>query len=157
MLTIPSIDDEFPLTQDVVFHLETPAGCPRARSDLGGVGLPRDRLEPARPHRVRRRWRSSKRSADEIIDTDVHYFGDYLPRGDGGQNIDILTYNVVDEFFFNPDAEQFTIGFFSSSFQDEFDRNIFFLDSLAWSFGLGSRRPALPTRSRERSRTSSST
>ena len=136
VLTIPSIDSEFPLTQDVVFHLETPADTPgRARIWVAWDFLATDYSppDPVDCDQVA----EFQRSADQIIDTDVHYFGDYLPRGDGGQNIDILTYNIVDEAFFNPDAVQFAIGFFSSTFQEEFNRNIFFLDSLAWSYGLG--------------------
>ena len=75
--------------------------------------------------------------ATRIIDTNVHYFGDYLARGPGGKRIDILTYNVVDEAYYDPDATTFTAGFYAAFYQEQFNRNIFFLDSAPWSYGLG--------------------
>ncbi len=56
-------------------------------------------------------------SADTIIDTDVRYFGDYRPRGAGGDTIDILTFNVVDEAFYDPTFGSYIAGFYSSFHQ----------------------------------------
>ncbi|HYJ61233.1 MAG TPA: hypothetical protein VE032_07205 [Actinomycetota bacterium] len=136
VLTIPSFDPAHPGTQDVVFHRETPADAPgRARIWVAWDFLATDWGPPDEIGCDQVEYLQG--AADEIIDTDVHYFGDYLARGDGGKNVDILTYNVVDELYYDPTFESFIAGFYSSSFQAEFDRNIFFLDSLIWSFGLG--------------------
>ena len=136
VLTIPSFDPNHPGTQDVVFHRETPADAPgRARIWVAWDFLATDWSPPDTIGCDQVSYLQG--AADQIIDTDVHYFGDYLPRGEGGQNVDILTYNVVDELYYDPTFESFIAGFYSPSFQAAFDRNIFFLDSLIWSFGLG--------------------
>ena len=129
VLTIPSFDPAHPGTQDVVFHRETPADAPgRARIWVAWDFLATDWGPPDEIGCDQVEYLQG--AADEIIDTDVHYFGDYLARGDGGKNVDILTYNIVDELYYDPTFESFTAGFYSSQFQEEFDRNIFFLDSL---------------------------
>ncbi len=136
VLDLPSWDPAHPGSQTVVFHRETPAGAPgRARvwvawDFLATAYGPPDEITCDQISYL-------QQAADEIIETDVHYFGDYLPRGPGGQNIDILTYNVVDESYYDPDFGSFIAGFYSSSYQALFNRNIFFLDSLIWTFGLG--------------------
>lgn len=140
VLAIDSFDPDHPGVQQVVFHRETPADAPgRARIWVAWDFLSTEHSgpDPIECDQVA----ELQSSADQIIDTDVHYFGDYLARGDGGTNIDILTYNVVDEAYYDPDFTSYIAGFFSSYYQELFDRNIFFLDSAPWSNGLGADAP----------------
>lgn len=136
-LVLPSFDPANPGTQTVVFHLETdPSSSGKAR-----IWVAWDFLQSA--------WATEpdpiecaqvgilQGNADDIVATDVHYFGDYVERPDGNDKIDILTYNIVDELYFDPTFESYIAGFYSSSAQEEFDRNIFFLDSYPWSYGVG--------------------
>ena len=140
VLTVDSFDPNHPGSQDVVFHRETPAGAPgRARIWVAWDFLA---SEIAGPDEIAcDQVAQLQGDADQIIETDVHYFGDYQGRGPGGKNIDILTYNVVDEAYYDPDAPSFIAGFYSSFYQEQFDRNIFFLDSALWDEGLGADAP----------------
>lgn len=136
VLELFSFDPENPGSQLVVFHretLETDAG-------LAKIWVAWDFLAPS--------WGPSDEVtcdevaylagvADDIVATNVHYFGEYVERPAGNPNIDILVYNIVDELYFDPEVESFIAGFYSAGAQTEFNRNIFFLDSLLWSFGLG--------------------
>jgi hypothetical protein len=74
---------------------------------------------------------------DSIVDTDVEYFGDYVQRPDGNENIDVMVYNIVDESYFDPEYPFYIAGFFWASVNLEFDRNMIFIDSLDWANRLG--------------------
>ncbi|HET9476041.1 MAG TPA: hypothetical protein VFP63_00990, partial [Dehalococcoidia bacterium] len=82
---------------------------------------------------------------DGIVNTDVHYFGDYVERPAGNENIDVMIYDIVDESFFDPEFPSYTAGFFSSGFQQTFNRNMVFIDSFDWEnrLGAGVRSPYL--------------
>jgi hypothetical protein len=136
VLELFSFDPENPGSQMVVFHRET------LESDAGlaKIWVAWDFLAPAwgPPDEVTCDEVAYLAGvADQIVATNVHYFGEYVERPAGNPNIDILVYNIVDELFFDPDVESFIAGFYSPDAQVEFNRNIFFLDSLLWSFGLG--------------------
>ena len=91
VLTIPSFDPAHPGTQDVVFHRETPADAPgRARIWVAWDFLATDWGPPDTIGCDQVSYLQG--AADQIIDTDVHYFGDYLPRGEGGKNVDCRLY-----------------------------------------------------------------
>jgi len=76
-------------------------------------------------------------SMDSIVDTDTYYFGDYVERPAGNANIDVMIYNIVDESFFDPTFPFYIAGFFWSSINQAFDRNMVFIDSLDWANRLG--------------------
>jgi hypothetical protein len=136
VLSLASFDPNHPLVQDVVFFRETAADAPgRTRlwvawDFLATAWGPADQI-------TCEQLTALQQAADGIIDTDVEYFGGYEQRPDGNPNIDILIYNVVDESYFDPNYGSYIAGFFSSSFQSLFNRNIFILDSYDWAGGLG--------------------
>jgi len=74
---------------------------------------------------------------DDIVDTDVYYFGDYVQRPEGNANIDVMIYNIADESFFDQTFPFYIAGFFWSSLNDAFNRNMIFIDSLDWANRLG--------------------
>jgi hypothetical protein len=74
---------------------------------------------------------------DDIVATDVEYFGAYDERPAGNQNIDVMIYNIVDESYFDPTFGSYIAGFFSSGFEDQFDRNMIFIDSYDWGNRIG--------------------
>ncbi len=74
---------------------------------------------------------------DSIVDTDVYYYGDYVQRPTGNENIDVMIYNIVDESYFDPEYPFYVAGFFWASVNLEFDRNMIFIDSLDWANRLG--------------------
>jgi hypothetical protein len=136
VLTLQGFDPENPLEQDVVFYDMTPADSTGnatlwvawdfLTTDYGREDvITCDMLA----------YLQSK--MDEIVATDVEYFGDYLPRG-GSDNIEVMIYNIVDESYFDEDFGSYIAGFFSSGFQEEFDRNMIFIDSYDWPNRIGS-------------------
>ena len=136
-LELPSFDPANPGTQNVTFHLETdPMSTGKARIWVAWDFLQSDWADTPDPIECAQ-IAILQADADEIVDTDVHYFGDYVERPDGNDKIDILTYNIVDELYYDPTFESYIAGFYSSSAQEEFDRNIFFLDSYPWQYGVG--------------------
>jgi hypothetical protein len=74
---------------------------------------------------------------DSIVDTNVYYFGDYVERPAGNQNIDVMIYNIVDESYFDPDFPFYIAGFFWASVNETFNRNMVFVDSYDWPNRLG--------------------
>lgn len=76
-------------------------------------------------------------SMDSIVDTDVYYFGEYVERPAGNDNIDVMIYNIVDESSFDETFPFYIAGFFWSSLNLAFDRNMIFIDSLDWANRLG--------------------
>jgi Immune inhibitor A-like, MAM domain len=74
---------------------------------------------------------------DEVVATDVEYFGQYVPRPVGNPNIDVMIYNIVDEGYFDPEYPFFIAGFFWSGVNEAFDRNMVFIDSYDWANRLG--------------------
>ena len=135
-LTMQSWDPANPLTQDVVFFRETEAAAP----GLARIWVAWDFLTTAYGHADEitcEQIEALQASADAIVETDVEYFGDYVQRPAGNPKIDILVYNVVDEAYFDPDYPSYIAGFFSTAYQQQFDRNIFVLDSYDWEGQLG--------------------
>jgi hypothetical protein len=136
ILTIPSNDPANPGTQDVVFFRETdPASTGKATLWVGW-----DFLTTAYGREdviTCDQLAYLQGQLDDIVATDVHYFGAYTQRPAGNENIDILIYNIVDEDFYDPEFGSYIAGFFSVGFQEQFDRNIIFVDSLNWEAYLG--------------------
>jgi len=82
-------------------------------------------------------------SMDSIVETDVYYFGDYKPRPyhpsakKNNTNIDVMIYNIADESFYDSEFPFYIAGFFWSSINEAFNRNMIFIDSLDWGNRLG--------------------
>jgi hypothetical protein len=74
---------------------------------------------------------------DSIVATDVHYFGDYVQRPAGNENIDVMIYNIVDESYYDPEFPFFVAGFFWAMVNQTFDRNMIFIDTWDWADRLG--------------------
>jgi len=134
-ITIPSFDPANPGDQDVVFFKETAGGS----SGKATLWVAWDFLDS----QVHDNEIACDQLAylqgqmDSIVDTDVHYFGDYVERPAGNENIDVMIYNIVDESYFDPEFPFYIAGFFWSSLNDTFDRNMMFVDSLDWENRLG--------------------
>lgn len=92
---------------------------------------------------------------NNVYPTDVEYFGAtnfhdgnnaYLPEllglpadyyaEEGGRNV-ILVSNIRDENYYNPTYPYYIAGFYSSSFEIYFDRNIISIDAYAWEKRIG--------------------
>ena len=136
-LTIPSFDPNDPGSQDVVFFRETADPSPGKATlwvgwDFLTTAYGREDVITCE------QLEYLQSQLDSIVDTDVKYFGDYVERPPGNENIDILIYNIVDEDYFDPEFGSYIAGFFSSGFQQQFNQNIVFVDSLNWEAYLGS-------------------
>jgi hypothetical protein len=136
VITIPSFDPAHPGSQDVVFWKETPAGSTGKATlwvawdflstDYGQVDeITCDQLAYLQGQ------------MDGVVATDVNYFGDYIQRPAGNENIDVMIYNIVDESYFDPDVPFFVQGFFWAKINEDFDRNMIFIDTWDWANRLG--------------------
>ena len=72
-------------------------------------------------------------------------FGEPLPRGEEGQKVWSLIFNIRDEAYYNPDAESYIAGYFSASESAENNKNIMHIDTYDWANRTGpdSARPYL--------------
>jgi hypothetical protein len=64
-------------------------------------------------------------------------YGEPLPRGDEGQKIWTLIFNIRDEAYYNPDAESYVAGYFSASESAENNKNIMHIDTYDWANRTG--------------------
>ncbi len=135
-ITITSFDPANPGSQDVVFWRET-AGDATGKATLWVAWdflatqwgrqdvITCDQLEYLQS------------MMDSIVATDIEYFGQYVLRPAGNENIDVMIYNIVDEGYFDPEYPFYIAGFFWSSINEQFDRNMIFIDSYDWENRLG--------------------
>ncbi|MEE9615420.1 MAG: hypothetical protein V3T90_00225 [Anaerolineae bacterium] len=131
VISITSFDPANPGSQDIVFFRETPAES----EGKATLWVAWDFLTTAygEEHVITcDQLEDFQGQMDDIVDTDVHYFGEYVQRPDGNENIDVMIYNIVDESYFDPEFPYYVAGFFWSSVNEEFDRNMVFIDSLDW-------------------------
>jgi len=72
-------------------------------------------------------------------------YGEPLPRGDEGQKIWTLIFNIRDDAYYNPDATSYIAGYFSASESAENNKNIMHIDTYDWANRIGpdSARPFL--------------
>lgn len=143
-IRITSFDPANPGAQDVVFFKETAAGA----TGKATLWVAWDFLETAfgRQDAIScDQLAYLQGQMDKIVASDTKYFGDYVRRPAGNENIDVMIYNIVDESYFDPTFASYIAGFFWSSVNDEFNRNMIFVDSYDWSNRLGPdvRRPYL--------------
>jgi len=134
-LALPSQDPAHPGSQDVVFFRETPADS----TSKGTIWVAWDFLDsPLDDNTITcDQLAYLQEQLDSIVDTDVYYFGDYVQRPPGNEDIDIMVYNIVDQSYYDPEFPFRIAGFYSSQFQSEFNRNMVFVDTLAWDESLG--------------------
>ena len=67
-----------------------------------------------------------------IYPTDTEIFGEHLPRGEEGQKVWILIFNIRDEAYYNPDAESYVVGYFSAGENAENNKNMMHIDTYDW-------------------------
>ena len=135
-ITIPSFDPANPGMQDVVFYKETAEG----EGGMATLWVAWDFLNTAygRQDTIScDQLATLQASMDKIVATDVKYFGAYKERPAGNPNIDVMIYNIVDESYFDPAYPFYIAGFFWSSLNEFFDRNMIFVDSYDWANRLG--------------------
>ena len=135
-ITISSFDPAHPGDQDVVFFKETPTGS----TGKATLWVAWDFLATASggPDKItcdQLKYLQSK--MDSIVDTDTYYFGNYVQRPANNANIDVMIYNIVDESYFDPTVGFYTAGFFWSSINQQFVRNMIFIDTYNWIDRLG--------------------
>ncbi|NLF02872.1 MAG: hypothetical protein GX601_18065 [Anaerolineales bacterium] len=135
-ITIPSFDPANVMSQDVVFFKET---APTA-TGMATLWVAWDFMSTAYGREDvitcdQLAYLQSK--LDQIVATNVHYFGQYVERPAGNPNIDVMIYNIVDESYFDPEYPYYIAGFFWSSINDYFDQNMIFIDTLDWENRLG--------------------
>ncbi|MEJ2558776.1 MAG: immune inhibitor A [Anaerolineae bacterium] len=80
-----------------------------------------------------------------IYPTDTSVYGEPLPRGDEGQKVWILIFNIRDDAYYNPEATSYIAGYFSASESAENNKNIMHIDTYDWAnrTGPGVDRPYL--------------
>lgn len=143
-LTLNSFDANHPGSQDVVFWKETAA----TSTGMGTLWVAWDFMttDTGRADVITcAQLAYLQGQIDAIVATDVKYFDQYTLRPDGNENIDIMIYNIVDESYFDSEYPSYIAGFFSSGFQQLFNRNMIFIDTYDWANRLGgtARRPYL--------------
>jgi immune inhibitor A len=69
--------------------------------------------------------------------TNTSIYGEPLPRGDEGQKIWTLIFNIRDDAYYNPDAESYIAGYFSASESAENNKNIMHIDTYDWANRTG--------------------
>lgn len=80
-----------------------------------------------------------------IYPTNTTIYGEPEPRGDEGQKVWILIFNIRDDAYYNPEAESYIAGYFSASESAENNKNIMHIDTYDWAnrTGPGVSRPYL--------------
>jgi hypothetical protein len=69
--------------------------------------------------------------------TNTSVFGEPLPRGDEGQKIWTLIFNIRDESYYDCDQTTYVAGYFSASESAENNKNIMHIDSYNWEDRVG--------------------
>ncbi len=64
-------------------------------------------------------------------------FGEPLPRGDEGQKIWTLIFNIRDDSYYDDSAESYVVGYFSASTSAEYNKNIMHIDTYDWENRAG--------------------
>ena len=136
VITISSFDPAHPGSQPVVFWRETPA----TSTGKATLWVAWDFLSTAYGHTdviTCDQLQYLQGAMDEIVATDVHYFGQYVLRPDGNENIDVMIYNIVDESYYDPEVPFFVAGFFWAKVNEDFQQNMIFIDTWDWANRLG--------------------
>lgn len=74
---------------------------------------------------------------DVIYPVVTDAFGEPLPRGDEGQKVWILIFNIRDDAYYDPNAETYIAGYFSASESTTNNKNIMHIDTYDWENRMG--------------------
>ncbi len=74
---------------------------------------------------------------DNIYPTVTSVFGEPLPRGDEGQKVWVLIFNIRDESYYDDSQTSYAVGYFSASTSAEYNKNIFHCDTYDWENRVG--------------------
>jgi len=74
---------------------------------------------------------------NNIYPTDTSIFGFPLPRGDESHKVWTLIFNIRDDAYYNPDADSYVAGYFSSSESMTNNKNIMHIDTYDWENRVG--------------------
>jgi immune inhibitor A len=82
---------------------------------------------------------------NNIYPTVTTIYGEPLPRGDEGQKVWTLLFNIRDDAYYNPAATMYIAGYFSASSSAENNKNMMHIDTYDWAnrTGPGVDRPYL--------------
>ena len=69
--------------------------------------------------------------------TNTEVYGEPLPRGEEGQKVWSLIFNIRDEAYYDPDAESYIAGYFSASESASNNKNIMHIDTYDWANRTG--------------------
>ena len=83
-----------------------------------------------------------------IYPTVTTIYGEPLPRGDEGQKIWTLLFNIRDDAYYNPAATSYIAGYFSASESATNNKNIMHIDTFEWENRTGPGPHPDPDRSR---------
>ncbi|MFN2303669.1 MAG: hypothetical protein ACK2TV_08040, partial [Anaerolineales bacterium] len=72
-----------------------------------------------------------------IYPTDTTIFGEPLPRGDEGQKVWILIFNIRDASYYDCSQTSYIAGYFSASSSAENNKNIMHIDTYDWANRTG--------------------
>ncbi|MFX1359159.1 MAG: hypothetical protein ACFE8T_02320 [Promethearchaeota archaeon] len=72
-----------------------------------------------------------------IYPTVTDTFGESLPRGDEGQKVWALIFNIRSASYYDDSATSYTVGYFSAAVSTEFNKNIMHIDTYDWENRLG--------------------
>ncbi len=80
-----------------------------------------------------------------IYPTNTSVYGEHLARGDEGQKVWILIFNIRDTAYYNPAATSYVAGYFSAGESAAYNKNIMHIDTYDWinRTGPGVARPYL--------------
>jgi hypothetical protein len=135
-ITISSFDPAYPGSQNVVFWNETPSSSTGKATlwvawDFMTTDYGREDVITCE------QLEYMQSQMDSIVATNVNYFGDYIQRPSGNDNIDVMIYNIVDENYFDPEFPFYIAGFFWAAINESFDQNMIFIDTLDWENRTG--------------------
>ncbi|MHA2429472.1 MAG: hypothetical protein ACXACC_00425 [Promethearchaeota archaeon] len=72
-----------------------------------------------------------------IYPTVTDTFGEPLPRGDEGQKVWALIFNIRSASYYDDTATSYTVGYFSAAISGEFNKNVMHIDTYDWENSLG--------------------
>jgi hypothetical protein len=72
-----------------------------------------------------------------IYPTVTDTFGEPLPRGDEGQKVWALIFNIRSDSYYDDTATSYIVGYFSASVSGEYNKNIMHIDTFDWENRAG--------------------
>ncbi|MFX1433288.1 MAG: hypothetical protein ACFFDL_01535 [Promethearchaeota archaeon] len=72
-----------------------------------------------------------------IYPTVTDVFGEPLPRGEEGQKVWVLIFNIREDSYYDDSATSYVVGYFSAAISTEFNKNVFHCDTYDWENNVG--------------------